>query len=314
MIKLNKINSYSFPLCHNRKPLPLYGRHSHILWKRISPGKSKKKSGKELDLETGFYYYGARYLDPKTSRWISGDPALGDYLPSAPVDEEAKKRNGSLPGQGGVFNLVNLHVYHYAGNNPVKYVDPDGMEDKLGLGAYVDLIKNIGALGSDIQSDLKKDTSDINQSDLMKRVGQMNEIFDAIGKSPIQFSMNTLAAGTLGALGYSVYENDDSVNGFVNSAINKAGGINDRLMSKGINVMDQTLTFAGDNFGSIKTKFGGGKSEKNVLLTADNSFDFRFNSSVSVSAQFGLGVNVSINSWNITPANMSGKIRLSLTF
>jgi len=27
---------------------------------------------------------------------------------------------------GGVFNTVNLHVYHYAGNNPVKYTDPDG--------------------------------------------------------------------------------------------------------------------------------------------------------------------------------------------
>jgi hypothetical protein len=85
-------------------------------------------TGKELDSETGFYYYGARYLDPKTSRWISADPALGDYIPGAPVDDEAKKRNGSLPGQGGVFNYVNLHVYHYAGNNPVKYVDPDGEE------------------------------------------------------------------------------------------------------------------------------------------------------------------------------------------
>ena len=81
---------------------------------------------KELDAETGLYYYGARYLDPKTSRWLSGDPAIGEYIPSAPVNDEAKKRNGSLPGMGGVFNHVNLHAYHYAGNNPVKYTDPDG--------------------------------------------------------------------------------------------------------------------------------------------------------------------------------------------
>jgi hypothetical protein len=51
---------------------------------------------------------------------------MGEYLPSAPVSDEARRRNGNLPGQGGVFNLVNLHVYHYAGNNPVKYTDPDG--------------------------------------------------------------------------------------------------------------------------------------------------------------------------------------------
>ncbi len=31
-----------------------------------------------------------------------------------------------LPGIGGVFNAVNLDVYHYAGQNPVKLVDPDG--------------------------------------------------------------------------------------------------------------------------------------------------------------------------------------------
>jgi RHS repeat-associated protein len=91
----------------------------------------KKYAVKEPDPETGLYYYGFRYLEPKTGRWISGDPALGEYLPVAPLGDEEKKRNSNLPGMGGVFNYVNLHVYHYAGNNPVKYVDPDGRKLKL---------------------------------------------------------------------------------------------------------------------------------------------------------------------------------------
>jgi RHS repeat-associated protein len=74
--------------------------------------------------ETGLYYYGARYLDPKTSRWLSGDPALGEYVP------QAGKGSDGLPGMGGVFNTVNLHTYHYAGNNPVKYTDPTGLNSE----------------------------------------------------------------------------------------------------------------------------------------------------------------------------------------
>ena len=66
---------------------------------------------------------------------MSGDPALGDYIPKAPIDDEAKKHNENLPGMGGVFNVVNLHLYHYAGNNPVKYTDPDGRSEELGSGA-----------------------------------------------------------------------------------------------------------------------------------------------------------------------------------
>jgi len=91
-------------------------------------------TGKERDKETGLYYFGARYLDARASRWLSVDPAMGEYVPGAPVNDAARKRNENLPGLGGVFNYVNLHVYHYAGNNPVIYVDPDGRNFKIELG------------------------------------------------------------------------------------------------------------------------------------------------------------------------------------
>ena len=69
--------------------------------------------------ETGLYYYGARYLDPKYSRWLSGDPALGEYIPKQGEDI------GKLPNNG-VYNVINLHIFSYANNNPIKYNDPTG--------------------------------------------------------------------------------------------------------------------------------------------------------------------------------------------
>jgi RHS repeat-associated protein len=83
-------------------------------------------TGKELDAETGLYYFGARYLDPRTCRWISPDPAMERYLPEAPNFDGARERNVKLLGEGGLFNTVNLSAYHYAMNNPLAYLDPTG--------------------------------------------------------------------------------------------------------------------------------------------------------------------------------------------
>ncbi len=71
-----------------------------------------KFTGKELDPETGLYYYGARYYDPVLSRWISADPALGRYFGGSP--------------NGGVFAPLNLGLFTYSFGNPVRYMDPTG--------------------------------------------------------------------------------------------------------------------------------------------------------------------------------------------
>jgi RHS repeat-associated protein len=58
-----------------------------------------KYNGKEFDEATGYYYYGARYYDPKRSFWISVDP-LAEITQSP---------------------------YTYVWNDPVNFADPSGM-------------------------------------------------------------------------------------------------------------------------------------------------------------------------------------------
>ncbi len=80
-------------------------------------------TAKELDEETGLYYFGARYYDPRTSVWQSADPILVKYLPSG-----NRERDQSLPGMGGVFNSPVLNLYAYGHLNPIRLFDPDGRD------------------------------------------------------------------------------------------------------------------------------------------------------------------------------------------
>jgi RHS repeat-associated protein len=62
-------------------------------------------SSKYTDLEAGLLYYGRRYYDPKTGRWLSCDPK-----------EE----------------LGGLHLYGFVGNNPIGRWDRLGLDWKTG--------------------------------------------------------------------------------------------------------------------------------------------------------------------------------------
>ena len=82
----------------------------------VSPSMPYLFNGKELDTETGLYYYGARYYDPRVSLWLNVDPMM---LRDEAMDDEDSSN-------GGVFNPMNNAVYAFSYQNPVIYVDPDG--------------------------------------------------------------------------------------------------------------------------------------------------------------------------------------------
>ena len=59
-----------------------------------------KFNGKEFDQETGLYYYGARYMNPRTSLWYGVDPLAEKY--------------------------PNVSAYIYCLNNPIGNIDTNG--------------------------------------------------------------------------------------------------------------------------------------------------------------------------------------------
>jgi len=70
-------------------------------------------TSKEIDEETGLYYYGARYFDPRLARWLSPDPALEQAL-------------SGVPGGGVYAHPAALSVFGYSRNSPIRLTDPDG--------------------------------------------------------------------------------------------------------------------------------------------------------------------------------------------
>ncbi len=68
-----------------------------------------KFTSKELDPETGLYYFGARYYEPRLQRWLSPDAI------------ESVLRVGVPPA---------YNPYQYTLWNPLRFVDPTGLEEE----------------------------------------------------------------------------------------------------------------------------------------------------------------------------------------
>ena len=198
-----------------------------------------------MDEETGVNYYGARYLDPKYSGWLSGDPALSDYIPKAPIDDEAKKHNEKLPGMGGVFNVVNLHLYHYAGNNPVKYTDPDGRD--------IETVKETIRISIDLGKQVAPLFEEPNPNNLMSEAKARNKINDIKGllnnmselakKDPETFGATLM----LGSICASAAFDSELVGSIID--------LNNGLKEKGIDIMEMTLSGSMNLSSSVNLKY-----------------------------------------------------------
>jgi RHS repeat-associated protein len=77
--------------------------HTHI-WR------GSRYTGKERDAESGNDYFGARYYASTMGRFMSPDPK---------------------GASGHTYDPQTWNRYAYAGNNPLKFIDPDGLEKFL---------------------------------------------------------------------------------------------------------------------------------------------------------------------------------------
>ena len=92
----------------------------------LSPVHRYAFQGREIDWETGLYYFRARWYDSETGRWLSKDPI----------------------GIAGGLNL-----YEAFGNNAVNFVDPFGLdgwsktEQDIGTAALAGMLAGLGIGG-----------------------------------------------------------------------------------------------------------------------------------------------------------------------
>ena len=121
-------------------------------------------TGQEHDENTGLIYFGARYYDPDSARFINQDTYLGD--PGTPPS---------------------LHRYLYAYSNPTLYYDPTGNAPIL----------------SDIVRQLDAKAAGINRSALEARTGNGVTGHIVGGMAEVGAGVHSLLSGAVGLVNYA---------------------------------------------------------------------------------------------------------------
>ncbi len=112
-----------------------------------------KFNGKELDEETGLYYYGARYYDPKVSVFLSVDPIASKFPFQSPYVYAAANPirfmdiNGLGPGDSLSVAKANALINQFAANPNTTSVFPHISKEKL----ISDLRARVASGGVEIQ-------------------------------------------------------------------------------------------------------------------------------------------------------------------
>jgi len=112
-----------------------------------------KFNGKELDEETGLYYYGARYMQPMASIWYGVDPLAEKY--------------------------TNVSAYTYCLGNPIKLVDPDGQAVVKGAVAAFKYAKRLWKIYKNTGKLTPKNLKKAGLSEFLDIAGDIQTIFDS---------------------------------------------------------------------------------------------------------------------------------------
>jgi RHS repeat-associated protein len=196
-------------------------------------------TGKELDPETGLYYYGGRYYDPEISRFVSPDP----FVPE--------------PG-----NPQALNRYSYTINNPQRYIDPSGFSFWSSIANFFkNLFRRPAVFFATLLVGIITGGAAYAAAPVLFGAGSL--LGSGIGQMAFAGAMGGMFAGMTGAAmtGGNIWQ--AALLGFVGGGV--GGGVF-QYMQGGIGAYLAGATAGGAVAGGFSTAFHGGNFFENMLL------------------------------------------------